>query len=121
MMMFCDIQNIFQVYCHALRFPEVHLKKILSVTKHGFCLRNSNNSLELYKALRIISLNMKVRFGRTSSLSDLLKTSDCRSFIVLETFITYQTYRHTLDTALNNSSPKKLINLISQFYLIRVL
>ena len=54
-MMFCDIQNLFQVDCHVSRFPEVHLKKILSVTKHGFCLRNPNNSLELYKVLQDLS------------------------------------------------------------------
>ena len=48
-MMFCDIQNLFQVDCHVSRFPEVHLK---SVTKHGLCLRNPNNSLELYKVLQ---------------------------------------------------------------------
>ena len=52
MMMFCDIQNLFQGDCHVSRFPEVHLKKILSVTKHGLCLRNPNNSLELYKVLQ---------------------------------------------------------------------
>ena len=97
MMMFCDIQNLFPFDCHASRFPEVDLKKILSVTKHGFCLFNPNNSLELYKVLQDHFTEYESSISQDFfDLSHLLKTSDSRSFIVLETFISYQTYKHSV-------------------------
>ena len=89
MMMFCDIQNLFQFDCHASKFSEVDLKKIqLRVTKHGFCLRNPNISLELYKVPQDHFTKHKSSIWQDFfDLSHLLKTSDCGSFIVLETFI----------------------------------
>jgi len=79
--------------------PAVDLKKVLSVTKHGFVFsaqRKPNARLEIYKVFldRLIFLN-RDKLGFLDK-SNLLKITDCRSFSVLKTLTGYRPYSQSV-------------------------
>ena len=74
-------------------WPAVDLRKVLSVTKHGFVFwaqRKPNARLEIYKAFD--SLDWLGFLAK----SNLLKIPDCRSFSVLKTLTGYRSCSHSL-------------------------
>ena len=96
---FCRFREIYWEYRTAgylvfwKPWPAVELKKILSVTKHGFLLwaqRKPSIRLEIWKAFqdRLTFLNRRTIVyisWNFSILWNLLRITDCRPFSVLKT------------------------------------
>ena len=79
-------------------WPAVELKRVLSVTKHGFVFwaqRKRNTRLEIYEAFqdRLTCLN---RHMIVSILWNLPRIWDCRLFSVFNTLNGYRPYSHSV-------------------------
>ena len=117
----CEIHGEYRTAGHLVfwkPWPAIELKKVLSVTNHGFIFwtqHEPNTILEIYKAfqdrLTFLNRHMIVWFSWIFlDLWNLLKRQDCRPFSILKNLTGYQPYSHRVKNYREHFSHNKIFS-----------